>query len=84
MDQVPKLKLMWVEDELSKNAVVGEGHCYLFPPALNPDGLKSFVLGKEPGISQGGRRKEHAPHKAEDVRRLTLCTAKFQEFGETG
>lgn len=27
MDQVPKLKLMWVEEELSKNAVVGEGHC---------------------------------------------------------
>lgn len=27
MDQVPELKLMWVEQELSKNAVVGEGHC---------------------------------------------------------
>lgn len=69
----------WVKTLLSE-----KGTAISSPPALNPDGLKSFVLGKEPGISQGGRRKEHAPHKAEDVQRLTLCTAKFQEFGETG
>ena len=27
MDQVPKVKFIWVEQDLSKTAVVGEGHC---------------------------------------------------------